>query len=45
MGMGNHHTGGLGYVDDFTLLARTLSGLLVLIKICKQYSDEFDIES
>ena len=28
--MGNHYTGSLGYADDLTLLAPTLSGLQVL---------------
>ena len=42
--MGSHYTGGLGYVDDLTLLAPTLCGLQVLIKSCEQYADEFDIE-
>ena len=35
--MGNHYTGSLGYADDLTLLAPTLSGLQVLIKICERY--------
>ena len=42
--MGNHCTGSLGYADDLTLLAPTLSGLQVLIKICERYADEFDIK-
>ena len=42
--MGNHYTGSLGYADDLTLLAPTLSGLQVLIKICERYADEFDIK-
>ena len=41
--MGNYYAGGLGYADDLTLLAPTLSGLLVLIKICEQYAVDFDI--
>ena len=28
--MGNHYSGSLGYADDLTLLAPTLSGLQVL---------------
>ena len=32
------------YADDLTLLAPTLSGLQVLIKICERYADEFDIK-
>ena len=43
--MGNHYTGSLGYADDLTLLAPTLSGLQVLIKICERYADEFDINA
>ena len=42
--MGNHYTGSLGYADDLTLLAPTLSGLQVLIRICERYADEFDIK-
>ena len=42
--MGNHYTGSLGYADDLTVLAPTLSGLQVLIKICERYADEFDIK-
>ena len=42
--MGNHYTGSIGYADDLTLLAPTLSGLQVLIKICERYADEFDIK-
>ena len=42
--MGNHYTGSLGYADDLTMLAPTLSGLQVLIKICERYADEFDIK-
>ena len=42
--MGNHYTGSIGYVDDLTLLAPTLSGVQVLIKICERYADEFDIK-
>ena len=42
--MGNHYTGSLGYADDSTLLAPTLSGLQVLIRICERYADEFDIK-
>ena len=41
--MGNYYAGGLGYADDLTLLAPTLSGLIVLIKICEQYAVDFDI--
>ena len=41
--MGNYYAGGLGYADDLTLLAPTLSGLLVLIKICEQYAVDFNI--
>ena len=37
-------TGSLGYADDLTLLAPTLSGLQVLIKMCERYADEFDIK-
>ena len=41
--MANYYAGGLGYADDLTLLAPTLSGLIVLIKICGQYAVDFDI--
>ena len=42
--MGNHYTGGIGYVDDLTLLTPTRSGLKVLIEICKQYADNYCVK-
>ena len=42
--MGNHYTGGIGYVDDLTLLTPTRSRLKVLIKICKQYAEHYCVK-
>ena len=42
--MGNHYTGGIGYVDDLTLLTPTRSRLKVLIEICEQYADDYCVK-
>ena len=42
--MGNHYTGGIGYVDDLTLQKPTRSGLKVLIEICEQYADDYCVK-
>ena len=42
--MGNHYTGGIGYVDDLTLLTSTRSGLKVFIEICEQYAGDYCVK-
>ena len=42
--MGNHSTGGIGYVDDLTLLTPTKSGLKALIEICEKYADDYCVK-
>ena len=39
--MGNHYTSCIGYADYMTLLTPTISGLKVLIDICKKYAHEY----
>ena len=41
--IGNVFCGALGYADDITLLAPTLSSLKYMLKICHQFADEYDV--
>ncbi len=41
--IGNQYTGGLGYVDDLTLMVPSQKGLQSLIHICENYADEYDV--
>ncbi len=41
--IGNQYTGGLGYVDDLTLMVPSKKGLQSLIHICEDYADEYDV--
>ena len=42
--MCNHYTGGIGYVDNLTLLTPIRSGLKVLIEICEQYAYDYCVK-
>ena len=41
--IGQKYCGALGYADDIKLLVPTLSGLIKMVKICKQYADRHDV--
>ncbi len=42
--MGIHFVGGLGYADDLSLLAPTLSALEKLVTICEDYAREYNVK-
>ena len=41
--MGHHFSGALAYADEITLLSQSRSGLAILVKECKNYAADYDI--
>lgn len=42
--VGNQFYGAIGYADDLTLLAPTVSGLSKMIKVCEDFSNEYNVK-
>ena len=42
--VGNQFYGAIGYADDLTLLAPTVSSLSKMIKICEEFSNEYNVK-
>ena len=41
--MGIHYVGALGFADDITLICPTVYGLKLMINICEQFAEEYDL--
>ncbi len=41
--VGDVYCGSLGYTDDVVLLAPTVSSLNIMLSICAEYANEYDV--